>query len=627
MSSLLRSFWLCVLVFAFSQAAAQVEPATQLSRLAMESGWLKLIHYEPDATSPTNWRSAIHSSDFFLDAEGNVDPLRELQATLSAFNAPNAEDADKHARCRFPARWQWLKSRMDSDAFFQSAINCPAFDLWTRSGSVKSLSIVFATGYLSNPASYYGHTLLKFNFGGGQAQTRLMDVSVNYGAIVGKNDNPFTYIVKSLMGGYDGGFSHINFYFHNHNYGDIELRDLWEYQLNLPPAAVDLVVAHAWEVLGKRYTYRFFRKNCAYRMAELLEIVDGIEIIPQNWPWVIPQATIENLAVANYQGEPVLASVTYLPSRQSRFYEKYLNLPQLERALLTDLVEGRMSLPDQTFQDLPSLSKQELLDALLDYYQFVGSPLDKARKEIRLEYVNALSARYELEPGVPAVRSKIPMPPHLARPPGWLQIGWGHNSVTGDALSVRFRPAYYDVLDTDGGHVRNSALAMGDTVVNIHRDRIRFGKFDLLDVESAKPGLTGLPGDDAIAWKMRIGAEQQRLFCVDCVVARAQGDMGYGRQWTENLFGAAYLGGALQNNRAEQGIGYARTSASLIFRQGENFGLRLGFEYRFPIGTGIGSYGVSDLEARWSLSSRSDFRIKYQHDVAEQVSAGIGMYW
>ena len=81
---------------------------------------------------------------------------------------------------------------------------------------MSSVSVVFATGFLGNPASYYGHTLLKFNFRTGEKHTSLLDVSVNYGAILeGKHDGQVTYIVKSLAGGYSAGFSHIHFYYHD----------------------------------------------------------------------------------------------------------------------------------------------------------------------------------------------------------------------------------------------------------------------------------------------------------------------------------------------------------------------------------------------------------------------------
>jgi hypothetical protein len=159
-------------------------------------------------------------------------------------------------------------------------IACPRFDGFIRNSEVESVSIIFATGFLGNPASYYGHALLKFNYTGTDSRSPLLDVSVNYGAILTGTDDPLTYMLKGVFGGYDGGFSHVHYYFHNHNYGENELRDLWEYRLDLPPEAVRLIVAHAWEVLGQRYTYYFFRRNCAFRMAEIVQVVDGVDITP-----------------------------------------------------------------------------------------------------------------------------------------------------------------------------------------------------------------------------------------------------------------------------------------------------------------------------------------------------------
>ncbi len=616
-----------LLVFLLTSLVAQADTSTQLSKLAYEPGWLKLGHYEVDGASPTGWLSAIHSDDFFLDAGGRSDPLLELQATLTAFAAPPTDDPDKHAQCRFPARWQWFRARLGDHPAFSTPLKCPAFDAWTRSGSVGSLSIVFATGYLGNPASYYGHTLLKFNFRDDQAQTRLMDVSVNYGAIVGKQDDTLTYIFKSVLGGYDGGFSHIHFYFHNHNYGDIELRDLWEYKLDLPQDAVDLVVAHAWEVLGKRYTYHFFRHNCAYRMAEILQVVDGLEIIPGKWPWIIPQAMIEQTGLAQYRGKSLLASVSYLPSRQSRFYDKYRSLSVPEVGLLKEVIEKQHTLNDPGFQDLPTPSKQAVLDTLIDYYQFVGNPLEIAPRDTRQEYVKALSERYQLPPGLPEVNSQQPVSPHLSRPLGWFQAGWGHNSAMGGVLSIRIRPAYYDVLDSESGQVRNAALIMGDIQLNVRQGKGYIKKLDMVGVESVNPGLTGLPGDNGSAWKLHVGVEQQRLNCDDCLVPRFQGDIGYGKQLSEHLFSAVYVGGALQANRADQGYAYTKASANLILRQSDRFGTKLAYEERFPVGTRAGRYGVAEAEARWLIDSHTDLRISYEHDGARLLSIGIGMYW
>lgn len=599
-----------------------------LSELAHEQSWINLVHYESSLATASGWRSAIHSSDFFLSANGSVDPLAELQATLVAFSEPPTSDPDLHAQCRFPARLLWLKKKLYEHPAFRADIKCPAYSEWTQSGSVSSLSVIYATGYLGNPASYYGHLLLKFNFRENQGKSNLMDVSVNYGAILdNKHDSKLSYLVKSVIGGYDGGFSHIRFYFHEHNYGEIELRDLWEYRLDLPQEAVNLMVAHAWEVLGKRYTYYFFRRNCAYRMAEILQVVDGLNIIPETPPWVIPQSLVQTLAHAQYRGKPLLAEVIYHPSRQSRFYEKYTSLSPNESSILKNLARNSYRFADAEFQGLPMSSKQAILDALLDYYQFADAPLDKAPVETRQAYATTLSTRYQLPPGVTPVNQMRPASPQGGHPPGWAQVGWWHNSITGNALSIRIRPAYYDVLDTDSSHVLNAVLGMFDTQINIRRGQAHLNRLDLLNVESVNPGLSGLPGDNGVAWKLRVGAEQLRLWCDNCLAARAQGDVGYGHQWLRGLFGAIYIGGALQDNLFDQGLGYAKASAALIIRPGDIFGMRLAYEQRFPIGSDLGSYGIMGAEARWALGLQSDLRISYEHDHARLLSMGLGVYW
>jgi hypothetical protein len=617
---------LIVALLAVAATPAHASAAAAPGEIATESGWLNLGHYVPDRHSPSGWRSAIHPGPFFLAAGGAQDPRLELQATLAAFAMPLVGDPNQHAQCRFPARWLWLKARLGAHPALAANIACPAYDAWTRSGSVESLSIVFATGYLGNPASYYGHVLLKFNFPASAGQTRLLDVSVNYGAIVESRDNPFKYMLKGLFGKYDGGFSHIQFYFQNHNYGELELRDLWEYRLDLPREAVDLIVAHTWEVLGKRYSYYFFQKNCAYRMGDLLQVVDGLKIIPTVTPWVMPQVMMQEIAKARFRGRPLLAGVSYLPSRQSRFYNRYRQLSTPEKTEFAELAQERRRLDDVEFDSRATGSKQALLDALLDYYQFAGNPLDRAPPRLQEAYRRALAVRFTLPPGTPAIAQSEPAAPHLGRAPGWLQLGWRRDSATGDGLWLRFRPAYYDTLDSGPGQVRNGSLAMADTELTVAHGRVHVGRFTLVGVESVGPGLSGLPSDRGAAWKLSLGAEQERLGCHDCLVARAQGDLGIGHQWPF-VFGALYAGGALQSDRLHQGIGFARSEADVIVRVGSHFGMGFSIQERLPIGSSVGSYAVTRIEGRWSPNPRMDLRLGYAHDGAEEIRLGIGCYW
>lgn len=314
-------------------SSSKVEDIVRLAQeqdLSNNNSWLRLGHYEENSASASGWTSAIHSPAFFLSETGITDPVAELEATIRAFAQAPGANPDLHPQCHFKGRYTWLLSTLQLDSERFPAVHCEAYSKWTKGQAVESISLLYATGYLGNPASFYGHTLLKLN-STDPARSALLDVSVNYGAIVPPNDGPIIYVLKGMLGGYDAGFSHIQFYFHNHNYGELELRDIWEYQLDLSQPQVDLIMGHLWELLGKKYRYYFFRKNCGYRMAEILELVEGLDIIPRSHPYVYPQTVMTNLSEATIAGQSVVSEVKYHPSRQSRLYNKYQQLDNAEK--------------------------------------------------------------------------------------------------------------------------------------------------------------------------------------------------------------------------------------------------------------------------------------------------------
>ncbi len=362
-------------------------------------------------------------------------------------------------------------------------------------------------------------------------------------------------------------------------------------------------------------------------MAKVLEVADGLEVTPRKWPWIIPQALVQEFSVVKYNGNSALAEVTYWPSRQSRFYEKFNGLTRREIGVLRESVERRDAFDVASQEDLSGSSKQAILDALIDYYQVIGNPLESADPIIKKSYANALAARYSLEPGPVAEIKQQPASPHLARPPGWIQTGILSHSDSGEMISLRIRPAYYDQLDGDSGHVPNASLTMGELQINSRPGRTYINKLEIIGIDSVNPGLTRLPGDDGGAWKIHVGAEQARLRCDDCLVMRAQGDVGFGRQWDRGVFGAIYFGGALQNSRSGQGAGFSRVSIDLVLKPNDAFGVKVNFEWRQPFIRTQNPYGVVGAEARRILYKNVDLRLSYDYDKVHAVGLGLGLYW
>lgn len=587
--------------------------------------WLKLIHYEKGSSS--RYISAIHSPEFFLSEDGRVDPEAELKATLLALLEPLADStsADHHAQCVFRARFYWLIAKLQAVPEDFPDIPCQKFDEWTNQGRVQSISIVYATGFLDNPASYYGHTLLKFNTAEGLKSQSLLDMSINFGAIGTDQDDPISYISKGMFGGYEGGFSDVQFYFHNQNYSETELRDLWEYELNLSEDEVKLVMAHAWEVLGKKYTYYFLERNCVYRMAEMLEIVEGVELISNERLWLIPQAVMQNMGKASRDGEALVRSLTFHPSRQSRFYNKFYHLDQKEQSLVRGIAQENSTLMSSTFTGLPLASKHKVLDTLLDYYQVVrdegGNRYVSAQRE-------ALKARYQLPVGSVADYVAKTEPPHEGRRPSFSQAGMVQNDERGQGLLLSVRPAYYDRLDSAAGHVQHAELAMGKVVLASFDEKIELRQLQLLKIQSVNGQATGMPGDDRTTWGLELGLERQNLACEkNCLVPRFSFNRGYTRSLGSNALVGAHLGGGLQNSRNEEGYSFLESSIFASIRFPHNVAAEIGYRHHFDLDGSAGHRNRYSATLRYPLNTNVDLRFSYLHGEATEAAVRVGYYW
>jgi len=602
------------------------EDRLRIEALSADATWRKLIHYEPGGEAQKKVVSAVLSPEFFLAEAGKSDPLSELRATIAAMAAPVGRDPNQHGQCRFPARYLWLKKM--SVLAGVAHVNCPLFEQWIFGDATDSISIIFATGYLGNPASYYGHTLLKFNSSTARQKTDLLDVSINYGAIIPDGVGPISYMFNGATGGYSAGFSDIEYYFHDHNYGELELRDLWEYELKLSADEVRFVVAHSWEVLGKEFTYYFFRRNCAYRMAEVIELVDGIEIIPPQRPWTIPQVLVRRAADSKRDSVPLITDVKYHPSRQSLFYEDFLQLDREEREVLRKIARNPLSPdPGELMGELTAESKQEVIDTLINYYRYVIGADEPEDSVTSTQYRKMLALRFRLPPATSSNKDMERGGPENGRAPSYLSFGAFHNEILGNGMSIRVRPAYYDVLDSSVGHVPNSALAMLEMSLYVSDDGLFLRKLDIFYVEAVNGAVSGLPKDNGQAWVLAAGLQQQNLACGDCLVFRARADIGRSLAFGKHIVAGVYVGGALQDNRNRQGNAFVRTTAFVNLAESDRFRMRAQYENRYHFDSLLDMEEVFSVEGRFVLSEHWDARLRLEKNIASEAVLSLGYYW
>ena len=124
-------------------------------KLSRHPYWLKLLHFYSIGETVGQWsfKSDIVSPSFFFSPLGKTDPEEELKSTLKALLVPVSDKPDQHARCKFIARFQWLRSKLDFPTLTE--LTCPLFERWANLNEATGISIVFVSSFLKNPASTF----------------------------------------------------------------------------------------------------------------------------------------------------------------------------------------------------------------------------------------------------------------------------------------------------------------------------------------------------------------------------------------------------------------------------------------------------------------------------------------
>ena len=193
-------------------------------------------------------------------------------------------------------------------------------------------------------------------------------------------------------------------------------------------------------------------------MYQLFSLIDGIELPKMNPLWVVPQDAVKALNDAKYKGQDFIKGISHSPSRQALFYDKYWQLSNSEKELLTSIIDNIKLLPKIHENDFTAAQQFRVLGVLIDYYQFLISLTGDEKGELEQKYNLALAERYRLPLGKANFEISKPSSPHLGRPASYTQISWINNDSLGTGIKVRLRPTYYDQLDSSIGHIKNAAL-------------------------------------------------------------------------------------------------------------------------------------------------------------------------
>ncbi|MCM2303166.1 MAG: DUF4105 domain-containing protein [Elusimicrobia bacterium] len=501
--------------------AAELTARAREARLAGETKWLKLLHYRPKGKG---WRSEADGGGFFLAPEGRTDPAAELEADLAAFFAPEPPKG-QHPQCRFPARYRWLKERLAFDPARLPERACPDFEAWRGAIDAEAVSVVFASAFLNNPASMYGHTFLRLHRrGGGDA---LLDYTINFAATP-DTSNALMYTLKGLNGSFKGEYSLLPFYMKTQEYGSLEMRDLWDYRLNLTPSQIDDLIRHGWEMGSTHFNYYFFTKNCSYQLLTLLEAADETLDVSSGFFWgVIPGDTVRVLqARPGFVEAPLFrpSFVTEIKARRARQTGDELALATRLGREVTDEDLKRVAFYPKERQAL-------ILESANDYLRYRKGYYLQQSTETFTAIHTLLRARGRL--GLPPAPAPVERPTPLEAGHDTARAGVGAGVArSGSFTEVAWRPSLHDLSSVDEGYIPDSQLEMGAGRLRIdHADRqLYVERLDIASIVSLSP-LD--PWVRKPSWKLSTGVDQAKeLGCsgAACMYYALNGGMGVSAQ-------------------------------------------------------------------------------------------------
>jgi len=564
------------------------------AKLADEREWHLLLHYRANVFG--GYTSEQDDPGFFMSPDGKTDPRAELEATLKQFFSGEFVGRSKQpAQCAFIARYEWLRNQLHFDETLLPPQPCERFEQWYADFDVESVSLIFASGFMNNPSSTFGHTFLRVDQRGQTDQTRILAYTINYAAELPPNAGP-EYAVKGIFGGYRGYFSTIPYYLKVQEYGDIEDRDIWEYKLNFTPEQLRRLLTHAWEMGNAYFDYFFFKENCSYHILSLVEFAEpSLQLTDRFAVFTMPSDTIRRLM----EKSEMVSTVVYRPSRGTLVRKRKALLPESEYRWLRKVIVEPSTAKAPEFHDLPPERQAAVLDIASDYLLLKSSgerlnnnPYQQRNRELLLE-----RSKLKIRP------ESVEISPFTDRPDvghgtsrASVGIGWRNKQLYQE---LAIRAAYHDLLDPEKGYTPDAQIEVVSLAVrqygpenwresgfekNFTDTQFRIERFTLVNMVSLSPmdRLFHAP-----SWKLGLGMNTVRRN--DC------------RLCSNGYFNVGF-GGSIESHWLKRELFFAFAEAEANYSSAYEEWHRIG---------GGGTVGMlADLTDRWKLMASGTY-LKY----------------
>jgi len=616
---LLCSF--CSLIWRVSPGYAQDVQLTQLYAKAEQislwqsAQWLRLLHYPSDRSGHAP--SRIDGGSFFLSPSGSVDPQAEGRATLEYFFNRGTARNGESPHCSYPARFVFLEKQLPgfAQSVDRSLKTCAALTRWLDGMRPAGVTLVFPVSYMNNPASMFGHTLLRIDSHEFSPQHPLLTAAIGFAATTDEEQG-IPYAFKGIFGGYEGRFSAEPYYVQARRYGELENRDIWEYPLTLTAEETRFLLLHVWELQQAFFDYYFFDENCSFQLLSLLEVVRPTLQFTRNFPlWALPVDTVREVVdqLGNAQ------QVRYRPSLRSQLLAQAQVLRDEQIAQAKNIADGG-EWGDALENGVEnSVEQARLLQFAHDYLQYRNLEHGDHEDTIN-ELAHAINTRRsDLPPVANPAQAVVPeIRPEQGHEAARLDVGLG---VRGDQpyVELGLRPVFHDLFDPPGGYETGQQIEVLYPTFRYYPERelLELESLKLLDITSVTPATAV---SSPISWKTQLFVDRYTLDSDDSdLFLGVNAGFGLSHSLTSSsyiygLVGAEALGSEYFPNLVDGG---PALFAGLHFSPGK--GITAGVKGK------LSYLAVDNHELRYNLIALSSFPINKTSSVRAEMELDSGV--
>jgi hypothetical protein len=554
------------------------EPVLQLSKK-----WLNLLYYEK---TKDGYRSHAENDSFFFTGEkGRTDPQAEYLYEVEYFQK-DIPASDRHPQCLFPARYELLRTHEK----LAPPVQCGQLREWTHHYVPTDIVLVYASQYLSNPASAMGHTFLLIP---SQNQTRGFWLTYNYAASIPKDVSGFHYVWGGLTGSFMGDYSVMPLYQRLEQYSAIENRDLWFYTIRTSDQEKKLFILHLWELVhNSHFRYYFTDENCAgILLRTFAAVFDDMEKVNQLGFQVAPIEVVRNLRKFNR-----IEKFEFFPSQTNRVRLFLDQMSHQERKEFYEALDDSAAYKDSV-DSSPRVSEALLLylnDQRHRHKGVLPSELKTLERFTVQKRTLVKEAPLNLE-----TKTEVHQAPHLSHESSQWSLGVISQYSRKEQLELGYRFTFHSLLDPDAGYLKNSSMELMKIRASIQPSSIRLKQLTIVQIQNYQPYLKF---DPHYSWRVSTGLEES-ILNPSSSLPFSRSSVGYGLN--RELYGQyAYfflagdinLGGSKRESLLELGpqvggifeIGNFKIHPSVVIQQGlirrtPGWHLRIGTEFQWNI--------------------------------------------